>query len=583
MGLRGGRGIADGPVLVLGGRSEMGIQVARRLAAGRTVILAARRHGDLDGEIATLRDAGATDVHTVEFDADDTASHPALLEKIDAEHGGIGVAVLAFGVLGDQARAEQDPAHALAVAHTDYLAQISVLTTLANLMRARGSGQLVVFKLGGGRAGAPRQLRLRVGQGRTRRIRDRIVGCPARQRRSAAAAASRFRHRAHDRGHGTGPAVEHRRSGRRRGGPWPASWLRPRVGASDLPADLRRRPFRPAIGLASDAAVTKVWPGPPIAVIGIGADGWDGLGATARREIAACEVLFGSPRQLALIPDDVTGERMRWPSPLVPALPGLLETNAGARIGVLASGDPMYYGIGVTLARLVGARALRVFPQPSSVSLACARLGWPLADVPVVSVVGRPLATVLPELGDGRRILVLSADQHTPAALAELLRDNGFGASNLTVLEQLGGPDECLASGVAAEWRRGEGDPLNIVAIECVGDPARARTTRVPGLPDEMYSGDGQLTKSEVRALTLAALTPAPGELLWDIGGGSGTIAIEWCRTHPACRAVTFEQHEARRRQIAGNAAALGVPQVVVRGAAPRNWRSWPPNPDHPT
>lgn len=315
--------------------------------------------------------------------------------------------------------------------------------------------------------------------------------------------------------------------------------------------------------------MTKVWPGPPIAVIGIGADGWDGLGATARREVAACEVLFGSPRQLALIPDDVTGERVRWPSPLVPALPGLLETNAGARIGVLASGDPMYYGIGVTLARLVGARALRVFPQPSSVSLACARLGWPLADVPVVSVVGRPLATVLPELGDGRRILVLSADQHTPAALAELLRDNGFGASNLTVLEQLGGPDECLAAGVAAEWRRGEGDPLNIVAIECVGDPARARVTRVPGLPDEMYSGDGQLTKSEVRALTLAALAPAPGELLWDIGGGSGTIAIEWCRTHPACRAVTFEQHEARRRQIAGNAAALGVPQVVVRGAAP--------------
>ncbi|WP_216910226.1 SDR family NAD(P)-dependent oxidoreductase [Nocardia noduli] len=145
MGLRGGRGIADGPVLVLGGRSEMGIQVARRLAPGRVVILAARRRGDLDGEIATLRDAGATDVHTVEFDADDTASHPALLEKIDAEHGGIGVAVLAFGVLGDQARAEQDPAHALAVVHTDYLAQISVLTILANLMRARGSGQLVVF------------------------------------------------------------------------------------------------------------------------------------------------------------------------------------------------------------------------------------------------------------------------------------------------------------------------------------------------------------------------------------------------------------------------------------------------------
>ncbi|MET7771046.1 SDR family NAD(P)-dependent oxidoreductase [Nocardia sp. NPDC005366] len=145
MGLRGGRGIADGPVLVLGGRSEMGIEVARRLAPGRAVILAARRGAELDGEIATLRTAGATQVHTAEFDADDTASHPALLEKIDAEYGGIGVAVIAFGILGDQARAEQDPAHALAVVHTDYLAQISVLTTLANLMRARGAGQLVVF------------------------------------------------------------------------------------------------------------------------------------------------------------------------------------------------------------------------------------------------------------------------------------------------------------------------------------------------------------------------------------------------------------------------------------------------------
>ncbi|MEV0292013.1 precorrin-6y C5,15-methyltransferase (decarboxylating) subunit CbiE [Nocardia sp. NPDC050710] len=308
------------------------------------------------------------------------------------------------------------------------------------------------------------------------------------------------------------------------------------------------------------------WAGAPVLVVGIGADGWDGLGRAAREELAGCAVIFGSRRQLGLVPEAVRGERVVWPSPLVPALPGLFERYAGARIGVLASGDPMFYGIGVTLARLLGAAALRVYPQPSSASLACARLGWPLAEVPVVSVVGRPLVTIAPELADGRRVLVLSADEKSPAGIAELLRDEGFGDSRMTVLEQLGGTAERTVAGVARAWEHAPGDPLNIVAIECVADPDRPRVTRLPGLPDEMYCGDGQLTKSEVRALTLAALAPAPGELLWDIGGGSGTIAIEWCRTHPTCRAVTFERLEHRRRQIADNASALGVPHIVVRG-----------------
>ncbi|MFB7874705.1 SDR family NAD(P)-dependent oxidoreductase [Nocardia sp. NPDC056064] len=135
----------DGPVLILGGRSEIGVEIARRLAPGRVVILAARRADALTEEIEQVRAAGASAVHTVEFDADDTAAHAPLLEKIAAEHDGIATAVLAFGVLGDQARAEQDPAHAVAVVHTDYVAQVSVLTTLANLLRAQGSGQIVVF------------------------------------------------------------------------------------------------------------------------------------------------------------------------------------------------------------------------------------------------------------------------------------------------------------------------------------------------------------------------------------------------------------------------------------------------------
>ncbi|WP_345495533.1 precorrin-6y C5,15-methyltransferase (decarboxylating) subunit CbiE [Nocardia callitridis] len=311
--------------------------------------------------------------------------------------------------------------------------------------------------------------------------------------------------------------------------------------------------------------MTVAWHGRPIEVVGVGADGIDGLGRSARDAIDAADLVAGSRRQLDLV--GVAGaRRIEWPSPLVPALPGLLEQWLGRRVCVLASGDPMFYGIGVTLARLVGASALRVLPQPSSVSLACARLGWALASTPVVNVVGRPLSTVLPELVDGRRVLVLSEDERTPGALADLLTRNGFGKSSVTVLEQLGGSRELLVSGVAKRWDRPHGDSLNIVALDCVAERDLRRATRIPGLDDEFFGGDGQLTKHEVRALTLSALAPAPGELLWDIGGGSGSIAIEWSRTHPACRAVTFERLARRRTQIADNAEALGVSRLEIRG-----------------
>ncbi|MFI5717223.1 precorrin-6y C5,15-methyltransferase (decarboxylating) subunit CbiE [Nocardia sp. NPDC051750] len=310
------------------------------------------------------------------------------------------------------------------------------------------------------------------------------------------------------------------------------------------------------------------WAGPPIPVIGLGADGWPGLAETSRAALRECAVLLGSDRQLALLPDEVTAHRQAWPSPLLPALPGLLAERDGTRLGVLASGDPMFYGIGTTLARLLGPESLRVLPQPSSASLACARLGWSLPEVSIVSVVGRPLPRLLPELTEGRRVLVLSADAGTPGRVVELLRDNGFGPSQVTVLEQLGGPAERVVSGTAADWREPPGDPLNIVAVAVAGQPGRLRLTRLPGLPDAAYGGDGQLTKSEIRALTLAALAPGPGETLWDIGGGSGSIAIEWCRTHPFCRAVTFETLDRRRDQISGNARALGVPEIDIRGEA---------------
>ncbi|PQP23613.1 precorrin-6y C5,15-methyltransferase (decarboxylating) subunit CbiE [Rhodococcus opacus] len=314
----------------------------------------------------------------------------------------------------------------------------------------------------------------------------------------------------------------------------------------------------------------------PIVVVGIGADGWDGLSPSARRAIEDADVVMGSGRQLALIPES-PALRVAWPSPLVPALPGLFEQHHGRRVCVLASGDPMFHGIGVTLVDLLGAERVRVISHPSSATLACARLGWAAHETPVVSLVNRPVDMLLPALGDHTRLLVLSRDEHTPAAAAELLTEHGFGPSRLTVLGELGGPDESRLDGTASAWPHAPGARLNVIAIDCRADSGTLRLTRMPGLPDVAFTGDGQMTKHEIRALTLCALAPAAGELLWDVGGGSGTVAIEWMRSHPLCRAVTFERSAARVDQIESNAAALGVPSLAVFGDAPAAFEDVPP------
>ncbi len=312
---------------------------------------------------------------------------------------------------------------------------------------------------------------------------------------------------------------------------------------------------------------------PPAAVtvVGIGADGWEGVPDGSRAALLDAEVVIGAPRQLDLLPPAYAGERIAWPSPLRPAVPGLLAAHAGRRVAVLASGDPMFYGIGRAVTEVLGSGAVRVLPHPSSVSHACARLGWPLEDVEVVTLVGRPAARLAAALHEGRRLLVLSADAATPAEVAALLRDRGFGPSRMRVLEQLGGAKErTTASTSADDWQEAPGDPLNIVAVECHRAPDAPRLGAVPGLPDAAYEHDGQLTKRHIRAATLGVLAPAPGELLWDVGGGSGSIAIEWMRTHPTCRAVTVERDPVRAERITRNADRLGVPALrVVTGAAP--------------
>jgi precorrin-6Y C5,15-methyltransferase (decarboxylating) len=304
-----------------------------------------------------------------------------------------------------------------------------------------------------------------------------------------------------------------------------------------------------------------------VTVVGIGSGGWKDLGRTGQSAVLAAGVVFGSRRQLDLLPAEVAADRVAWPSPLLPALPGLLDDRSDAPICVLASGDPMFHGIGGTLVRLLGADRVRVLPHPSAASLAAARLGWPLAGVDVLSLVTADPAVLHRLLNPGRRILVLSRGADTPAEVAALLTAAGHGAARITVLEQLGGPAERLVAGTAAAWREPAGDPLNVIAVECADGPAVAV---VPGLRDDAYESDGQLTKREIRAVTLAALAPVPGALLWDVGAGSGSIGIEWMRAHPACRAIAVEPDPARAATVRANAARLGVPALrVVEGRAP--------------
>ncbi|SNY50009.1 precorrin-6y C5,15-methyltransferase (decarboxylating) subunit CbiE [Paractinoplanes atraurantiacus] len=298
-----------------------------------------------------------------------------------------------------------------------------------------------------------------------------------------------------------------------------------------------------------------------VTVVGIGAGGFDDLSRTQVRALTEARVILGSRRQLDLLPSSVAATRVEWPSPLVPALPGLFEEHAGPGVCVLASGDPMFHGIGATLVRVLGASRVRVLPHPSSVSLAAARLGWPLASVEVVSLVTQPVDALRRSLNPGRKILVLSRDASTPAAVAALLSSAGFSSASLTVLSQLGGRFERITSDIS------DADPLNVVAIDCGAGPS---SSLAPGLPDSSYVSDGQLTKREVRAVTMSVLAPVPGALLWDVGAGSGSIGIEWMRSHPSCRAIAVESHDSRAATIETNAAALGVPGLqVVCGSAP--------------
>jgi precorrin-6Y C5,15-methyltransferase (decarboxylating) len=307
-----------------------------------------------------------------------------------------------------------------------------------------------------------------------------------------------------------------------------------------------------------------------IVVVGVGADGWDGLSPAAREAVLAADEIIGSRRQLELVPADAAPIRRPWPSPMGPAVDELVARREGA-VCVLASGDPMLHGIGATLAARVAPGRLAVIGHVSAFSLACARLGWPAADVELVSAVARPVEVVARVLQPGRRIVVYCSGCDGAATIAGFLCRHGYGVSRFAVLESLGGAGERITDTDARTWEGRTAGPLHCVAIECARDAQAPLRPLVPGLADDAYESDGALTKWTVRAVTLATLGPVPGGLLWDVGAGSGSIAIEWLRAEPTARAVAIEQRADRAARISRNARALGVPDLdVVTGRAPQ-------------
>ncbi|MGE8186753.1 precorrin-6y C5,15-methyltransferase (decarboxylating) subunit CbiE [Pseudomonas sp. NPDC086278] len=307
---------------------------------------------------------------------------------------------------------------------------------------------------------------------------------------------------------------------------------------------------------------------PWLTVVGIGEDGFKGLGRNARHALLRASRIIGGQRQLDLLPVCIRGERQLWPSPF--SLEPVLKQR-GEPVCVLASGDPMLFGVGASLARQLPDEDMLILPAPSSCSLAAARMGWPLQDVVTLSIVARPIAALNAQVFSGVRLLVLSNDRHSPAAIAALLRERGFGPSRLSVLEHLGGAAERRIDGLASDWNESNIADLNLIAIECIAEPDAPRLSRLAGLPDSAFKHDGQLTKRDVRAITLARLAPVPGELLWDVGAGSGSIGIEWMRAHPTCRALAIEADAGRQQLIEHNRDALGVPGLqLTRGSAPQ-------------
>ena len=309
---------------------------------------------------------------------------------------------------------------------------------------------------------------------------------------------------------------------------------------------------------------------PWLSIVGIGEDGIAGLSARARESIQSATLVFGGARHLSLAGSLIRGTPRRWVSPFERNVPEVLA-HRGKPVCVLASGDPFMHGIGSLLSRQLAREEAIAFPTPSAFSLAASRLQWPLDETSLLSLCGRPIDLIRPHLQAGARILALTSDDRTPAAVAALLVDGGFPQSRVTVLEAMGGPKERVRAAPAAVFSLEGINRLNVVAVEVSADPAARILPRSAGLPDELFEHDGQITKREIRALTLSALAPRRGEHLWDVGAGSGSVAIEWLLADTSLSAVAIEQRADRGARIRRNALAFGVPDLrIVTANAPQ-------------
>lgn len=315
---------------------------------------------------------------------------------------------------------------------------------------------------------------------------------------------------------------------------------------------------------------------PWLSVVGIGEDGLAALSPAARALVAAAATLIGGDRHLAMIPPDGR-PRLTWGDNLRQAI-GRIESLRGTQVCVLASGDPFDYGIATALARRFAVDEMTVVPAPGAFALACARLRWSRPEVETLTLHGRPLALLDLHLRPGARLLILSEDGDTPAAVARYLSERGFGPSPMTVFEHMGGNLERRFDGTAASWSEDRTADLNTIAVDCVAAPGARIVPRVAGLADALYEHDGQLTKHEIRAATIAALMPLPGQMLWDVGAGCGSVAIEWLRAEPSAQAVAIERHAGRLAMIARNALTFGVPRLaVIDGVVPSALAGLPP------
>jgi precorrin-6B C5,15-methyltransferase / cobalt-precorrin-6B C5,C15-methyltransferase len=304
-----------------------------------------------------------------------------------------------------------------------------------------------------------------------------------------------------------------------------------------------------------------------IEVVGLSARGWQDLPERLRATIRYAEVLLGSRRHFNLIPSFPDQQRLPWPTPLREGLPTLLSQVGDRRIVALASGDPLVAGIGSTLVDMLGADAVHIHPAVSSVALARARMGWPEETTELVRLRGGDLDGVRRYLFPGQRLIILSRDGDSPAEVAQLVTDAGYGDSTITVLGDLDTEAESRLDVMARDWT-GRAPTLNVICVACAG--AGSAASLAPGLPDDIFDHDGQLTKRDLRAAALARLMPRPGDLLWDVGAGAGSIAIEWLRSDPRCRAIAIERDGDRVKRIRGNAEALGVLDLdVLHGEAP--------------